>query len=243
MAVVSALSRLVATRIPLGIGLLVVGLSTQLGCSAEAPTSPRDPDSSPSATSTENDGLVYERNVYFEGLEEWVLIHKGPDGQYCQRSDGRRQDCEAVKAEDRAVAYQKWGAMDKPFGIKVLAANPEDVFEAYVTMDVPSGPLDTQAQRDAFFANVLVTADKWQAWVEAQGGTVLVPSVETMPEFSMRGTAKLFRTMAWMPGLVAIMEKTQSAAAGGYLGTGAADSAAFAGRGESLQPPFPTATR
>lgn len=182
------------------------------GCSMDAPGPSAN--GSIEAPPSPDPSTTYETQQYFEGLEEWIVIHKGPGGVYCQRADGRRQDCEAVKAEDRAAAYEKWGAMMKHFGIKVMAAAPDESFDAHVmfAVDQPAGMNASDeairdAARETFFAAVLAGADRWQRLVEQAGGTVLAPAVRSMPEFTMRGPAKLYRELAWTTGIVRISER------------------------------------
>lgn len=160
------------------------------------------------------DPFLHEQRKYFEGLEEWVLIHKGSDGEYCVRVDGREQDCEAVKAEDRRVAYEKWGAMTKPFGQKVMGSPTETVFEASVLLNVPSpeglrsNDRSVREQARKSFTEAINAAwPKWQSWIVAEGGTILRPVTQTMPMFGIRATGALFRSMAWNPEVSRISEK------------------------------------
>jgi hypothetical protein len=196
-------------------GILTVVL---LGCAAPFDAEPTSEDSAHASDEPEQPPFnpVYERLKWFEGLEEWVLVHKSPSSYHCVRADGRIQRCPDVEREDEAEYYRKWGHLSKSM-VALLAATPEDrEVEARVMFDVdyPAGLHDRNAEvkqraREQLFANILTMGDFWQDWVEDAGGTITSPTLKSMPLFMMKARPSIYRILARSPGIGSIGPRTR----------------------------------
>ena len=92
---------------------------------------------------------VYKK--WFDGLEEYVVIHKSPEGVTCTRADGRVQDCLDVEAEDKRAYYEKYGTMNKALFQDCATKFPADKvlslgIRFYVKLPPPPGDFDEFAR-------------------------------------------------------------------------------------------------
>lgn len=154
---------------------------------------------------------------WFEGLEEYVTIHKEFGATWCKRADGRIQDCEEVKREDREAYYREWGAMTKDFAA-LLAATPDDqtlpASISFFVQEPPEifspNPVVKAAAQERYSQETVAEGKRWQDWGTARGGTVTAPTDAGMPMFTMTAKPPVYRVMAWTPGITGIRPSGKS---------------------------------
>jgi hypothetical protein len=93
----------------------------------------------------------YTYNKWFDGLEEYVVVHKSPEGVTCTRADGRVQDCLDVEAEDKKAYYEKYGTMNKALFQDCATKFPADKvlslgIRFYVKLPPPPADFDTDVR-------------------------------------------------------------------------------------------------
>ena len=145
---------------------------------------------------------VYKK--WFDGLEEYVVIHKSPEGVTCTRADGRVQDCLDVEAEDKRVYYEKYGAMNKALFQDCATKFPADKvlslgIRFYVKLPPPPADFDTDARIvDGVRPQIIEK-------VIAAGGQIDDASFgEPFPAMDISGTCKVATILSRTEGITAV---------------------------------------
>ncbi len=146
----------------------------------------------------------YTYNKWFDGLEEYVVVHKSPEGVTCTRADGRVQDCLDVEAEDKKAYYEKYGAMSKPLFQDCATKFPPDKvlslgIRFYVKLPPPPADFDTDARIvDGVRQNVIEK-------VIAAGGQIADASFgDPFPAMDIFGTCAVAMKLARTEGITSV---------------------------------------
>jgi len=146
----------------------------------------------------------YTYKKWFDGLEEYVVIHKSPEGVTCTRADGRVQDCLDVEAEDKRVYYEKYGTMNKALFQDCATKFPADKvlslgIRFYVKLPPPPGDFDTDARIvDGVRPQIIEK-------VIAAGGTIRNPNYgDPLPSMFISGTCEVATILSRTEGITRV---------------------------------------
>jgi hypothetical protein len=186
------------------IGTLSIAVVVAIGCSAEKSSTPPPTFRSP---------LVYESTKHMRGLDEDIVIHKGPDGVWCRRANDAIEDCESVRTADRATYFSHYGVMSKALADSIANRPDDEMVVVSVLFDVlPPDDLNSPdsvlraSQRRAFSADIIAGGSRLQSWIEQRGGRVVEATNDTMPFFVMEAAVSVVRAIARLPSVTRVMD-------------------------------------
>lgn len=158
--------------------------------------------------------LVYEHEIKVAGLAGTVFQHKGPDGIWCRRPGGQRENCETLRKTGRVAYESKHGRMTPPLVATLDGVEDTDprVFPAHVMFYVPPDAelrsADTTVRASAkqrFFSRVGEARSTLVAELKKSGVAVTSLGRLSMPLVTVRGTAAALRRVARTQSVARVM--------------------------------------